>query len=157
MNWHTWVDHFQSVGHLIRAPKTYGFITCHGCQFHANSCQKVDYRWFQFGWWERLSEHSLAIEKRRRRQTWLSREDRLCAHCEVETELHFLTSCQIYDHIRDTHIHQITQIHKEFEKKSNFDKLPYLLGEIPQCAVTAARFVTSCHKKRATSEEQTPL
>jgi hypothetical protein len=44
----------------------------------------------------RLSEHSLAIEKSRRRQTWLSREDRLCAHCpqnEVETELHFLTSC----------------------------------------------------------------
>ena len=43
----------------------------------------------------RLSEHSLAIEKGRRRQTWLSREDRLCAHCpqnEVETELHFLTS-----------------------------------------------------------------
>jgi hypothetical protein len=44
----------------------------------------------------RLSEHSLAIEKGRRRQTWLSREDRLCAHCpqnEVETALHFLTSC----------------------------------------------------------------
>ena len=53
----------------------------------------------------RLSEH-IAIEKGRRRQTWLSREDRLCAHCpqnEVETELHFLTSCQMYDHIRDTH------------------------------------------------------
>ena len=29
----------------------------------------------------RLSEHSPAIEKGRRRQTWLSREDRLCAHC----------------------------------------------------------------------------
>ena len=40
----------------------------------------------------RLSEHSLAIEKGRHRQTWLSREDRLCAHCpqnDVETELHF--------------------------------------------------------------------
>jgi hypothetical protein len=40
----------------------------------------------------RLSEHSLAIEKGCRRQTWLSK-DRLCAHCpqnEVETELHFL-------------------------------------------------------------------
>ena len=37
----------------------------------------------------RLSEHSLAIDKGHRRQTWLSREDRLCAHCpqnEVETE-----------------------------------------------------------------------
>ena len=108
----------------------------------------------------RLSEHSLAIEKGRRRQTWLSREDRLCAHCpqnEVETELHFLTSCPMYDHIRETYFPQITQIHKEFENKSNFEKLPYLLGEIPQCAITAARFVTCCHEKRATSEEQTPL
>ena len=45
----------------------------------------------------RFSEHSLAIERRRHRQTWLSREDRICLHCpqnEVETELHFLTSCQ---------------------------------------------------------------
>ena len=108
----------------------------------------------------RLSEHSLAIEKGRRRQTWLSREDRLRAHCpqnEVETELHFLTSCPMYDHIRDTYFPQITQINKEFENKPNFDKLPYLLGEIPQCAITAARFVTCCHKKRATREEQTPL
>ena len=67
----------------------------------------------------RLSEHSLAIEKGRRRQTWLSREDRLYAHCpqnEVETELHFLTSCQMYDHIRDSYFPQITQIHIEFEK-----------------------------------------
>ena len=102
----------------------------------------------------RLSEHSLAIEKGRRKQTWLSREDRLCAHCpqnEVETELHFLTSCPTYDHIRDT-VHIYLRLHR-----SNFDKLPYLLGEVPQCAITAARFVTCCHKKRATSEEQTPL
>ena len=108
----------------------------------------------------RLSEHSLAIEKGRRRQTWLSRGDRLCAHCsqnEVETERHFLTSCQMYDHIRDTYFPQITQTHKELKNKSKFDKLPYLLGEVPQCAITAARFVTCCNKKRATSEDQTPL
>ena len=89
----------------------------------------------------RLSEHSLAIEKGRCRQPWLSREDRLCAHCpqnEVETELHFLTSCPMYDHIKDTYFPQITQIHKEFENKPNFDKFPYLLGEIPQCAITVA-------------------
>ena len=69
--------------------------------------------------------------------TWISTEDRLCAHCpqnEVETELHFLTSCQMYDHIRETYFPQITQTHKEFENKSNFDKLAYLLGELPQCA-----------------------
>ena len=87
----------------------------------------------------RLSERSLAIEKGRRRQTWLSREDRLCAHCpqnEVETDLHFLTSFPMYDYIRDTYFPQITPNHKEFENKSNFDKFPYLLCEIPQCAIT---------------------
>ena len=52
----------------------------------------------------------------------------------------------MYDHIRDTYFPQITQIHKEFENKPNFDKLQYLLGEIPQC-----------HKKTVTSEEQTPV
>ena len=64
-----------------------------------------------------------------------SQEKKGCVHTahiiKVETELHFLTSCQIYDHIRDTYFPQITQTHKEFEKKSNFDKLSYLFGEIP--------------------------
>ena len=83
----------------------------------------------------RLSEHSLAIEEGLHRQTWLSREDRLRAHCtqnEVETELHFLSTCQMYDNIRDPYFPQITQIHTEFENKPNIDELPYLLGEIPQ-------------------------
>ena len=40
----------------------------------------------------------------------------------------------MYDHTRDTYFPQITQTHKEFENKTNFDKLTYLLGEIPQCA-----------------------
>ena len=108
----------------------------------------------------RLSEHSLPIEKGHRKQTWLSREDRLCWHCpqnEVETELHFLTSYPMYDRIRDTYFPQLHRPTKNLKNKSNFDKLPCLLGEIPQCAITAARFVTCCHKKRATSEEQIPL
>jgi hypothetical protein len=87
-----------------------------------------------------------------------SQEKTGCAHCpqnEVKAELHFLTSCQMYDYIRDTYFPQITQTHKKFENKSNFAKLPYLFSETPQCAITAARFLTCCHKKRATSEEQT--
>ena len=63
----------------------------------------------------------------------------------------------MYDHIRDTFFPQITQIPKEFENKPQFDNLPYLLGEIPQCAITAARFETCFRKKSAHSEEQTPL
>ena len=57
-------------------------------------------------------------------------------------KLHFLTSSPMYDHIRDTYFPQITQIHKEFKKKTDSDKLSFPLGEIPQCAITAARFVT---------------
>jgi len=52
----------------------------------------------------RLSEHHLAIEKGRHRQTWLPREERLCSHCSlgtVETELHFLTQCTKYVEIRE--------------------------------------------------------
>ena len=62
---------------------------------------------------DRLSEQSLAIEKGRRRQTWLSREDRLCAHCPQH---------EVYDHIRDTYFPQITHTHKEFKNKPNYDK-----------------------------------
>ena len=66
----------------------------------------------------RLSEQSIAIERGRHRQTWRLREDRLCAHCpqnEVETELHLLTSWQVYDHIRDTYFPQIAQTHKDLK------------------------------------------
>merc|ERR1711895_62441 len=70
----------------------------------------------------RLSEHSLAIEKGRHRQTPLSREDRLCTHCTqnvVETELHFLTTCPLYQDIRDTYFPQITHTQREFESMTN--------------------------------------
>ncbi len=43
---------------------------------------------------DRLSDHSLEIEKGRHRHTWLQTDDRLCCHCNegaVQTELHFLT------------------------------------------------------------------
>ena len=86
-----------------------------------------------------------------------SEETTHCPQNEVETVQYFLTSCQMYDHIRDTYFPPITQTHKEFENISNFDQLSYLLGEIPHCAIKAAIFVTCCHKKMATCEEETPL
>ena len=61
----------------------------------------------------RLSDHRLAIEKVRHRQTWLSREDRLCFHCyegAVETELHFLSENQNYRNIRE-------ELFPKFDKK----------------------------------------
>ena len=62
----------------------------------------------------------------------------------------------MYDHIRDI-FHSDYTDPQIIQKQTQFDKLPYLLGELPQCTIAAARFVRCLHKKRATSEEQTPL
>ncbi|CDQ67801.1 unnamed protein product [Oncorhynchus mykiss] len=52
-----------------------------------------------------------------------------------------------------TYFPQITQTHKESENKSNVDKLPYLLGEIPPCRQSSK----SCDRQRASGEEQAPF
>ena len=99
----------------------------------------------------RLSDHRLAIETGRYKQNQLPREDRICPHCtqnEVETELHFLTTCDMYQDIRDTFFPQITRIHEDFEHLTTDRQLPYLLGESQKCANIAARFVSSCDKRR---------
>jgi hypothetical protein len=43
-----------------------------------------------------------------------------------EREMHLLTSCQMYDHIRDTNVPQFRQSRKDLENKPDFDQLPYL-------------------------------
>ena len=101
----------------------------------------------------RLIEHSMAIEKGRHRQTWLPREDRLCSHCthnQLETELHFLTSCQSYKDIRIHTSHglrrqartsktlqMLTNCHTCWEKYNNVrtqqqDSSPVVMREGPQ-------------------------
>ncbi len=107
----------------------------------------------------RLSHRNLTIETDRHRQTWLPKEDRLCPHCtgnEVETELHFLTSCPKYAQIRDSFYPHFTTHHKDFHQKPNMDKLPYLLGESPASSNLAARYVRSCHDERASSGTELP-
>lgn len=102
----------------------------------------------------RLSGHSLAIETGRHRQNWLPEEDRLCSQCDrgqVETELHFLTSCPKYQTLRNKYFTHITQTCPEFEFKTDTEKLPYLLGEIPKCLTTAAKFICCCNELRTTS------
>jgi len=61
----------------------------------------------------RLSEHSLAVETRRHRKTWLPAEQRLCCHCSLsqpETESHFLTKCEKYINIRETYFPKFESI-----------------------------------------------
>ena len=99
----------------------------------------------------RLSEHSLAIEKGRHRKTWLPAEQRLCCHCtlnEPETELHFLTKCEKYIQIRQTHFPKLEAIGKGFLNLLDIEKLPILLGEDPTCSKLAATYVYACHKYR---------
>ncbi len=104
----------------------------------------------------RLSEHSLAVETGRRRQTWLSREDRLCSHCMLgvtETELHFLTECTKYTHVRDHYYPKINHIFPQFSTYNPTQKLSFILGEEAKCAIIAARFVSSCHLLRDSQRE----
>ena len=75
----------------------------------------------------RLSEHNLAVEEGRHRQTWLPREVRLCSYCDqgtVETELHFLIHCNQYQSFRDQYFAKIIKI---FLYLSDWERLPVKL------------------------------
>ncbi len=99
----------------------------------------------------RLSEHSLSVETGRHKQSWRARELRLCSHCTeglIEDEMHFLTECSKYKHIRDTYFTQIAQIVPKFQQASHIDKLCYILGEKEKCIHLAAQYVSSCHIMR---------
>ncbi len=66
-----------------------------------------------------LSEHSLAVETGRHRQSWKPREDRLCPLCsqaEVETELHFLLDCPNYSEIRELYLPKLKKNRHKFCK-----------------------------------------
>ncbi len=72
-----------------------------------------------------LSEHSLCVETGRHKQSWRARELRLCSHC-TDDELHFLTECSKYKHIRDAYFKQIALVSPEFQQTSNTEKLWYI-------------------------------
>lgn len=99
----------------------------------------------------RVSDHSLAIETGRHRQTWLPREERLCAQCNggaVEDECHFLTECSKYTSLRNNFFEQFEQIIPQFQTLNNEEKMPYLLGEHKNCLPLAAKYLLECHNMR---------
>lgn len=99
----------------------------------------------------RLSDHSLALEKGRRRQSWLPREQRICAHCttgEVETEAHFLLQCDKYSKIREAHFNKFNQVIPGFPDLNTDKSLSILLGQQGQTATLAAKYVSACHRQR---------
>lgn len=88
----------------------------------------------------RLSEHSLAVGTGRRRQTWLSREERICSLCslgEIETE------CPNNLNIRDHFYPKINKIITQFNNCTPTKKLTFILGEKSPCVNIAARFITA--------------
>ena len=107
------------------------------------------YRLSSTAWLSRKTDRDKPASKRRETVTH-------CTQGELETELHFLTTCPLYQDIRDIYFPQFANTQSDFENKTNIEKLPYLLGEIQQCANTAARFVSCCDKKRTTSGLQPP-
>ena len=99
----------------------------------------------------RLSDHNLALEIGRRRQSWLPREQRICGHCtagEVETEVHFLLQCDKYSKIRETHFNTFAQVIPGFLDLDTERLLSVLLGQQGHTAALAAKYVSECHRQR---------
>ena len=97
----------------------------------------------------RLSDHRLAIETGRHRQTWQPREDRLCQLCpqrQVETETHFLLKCGVYEDLRTKFFSKI----EDFDSLSDQEKMCTVLGENSASAAEAAIYVRACHSLRET-------
>uniref|UniRef100_A0A3B1JC70 ribonuclease H n=1 Tax=Astyanax mexicanus TaxID=7994 RepID=A0A3B1JC70_ASTMX len=98
----------------------------------------------------RLSDHRLAVETGRYKQSWLPREERLCAHCstgEVETEMHFLLQCEKFKETRNFFINKFNYLIQNFETFSLLEKLRITLGE-GHTAPLAAKYVSACHSLR---------
>ncbi|KAG8012324.1 hypothetical protein GBF38_020037, partial [Nibea albiflora] len=105
----------------------------------------------------RKSDYVQTIEKGCHRQTWPPREDRLCTHCtqhKVETELHFLTTCQLYQDIRDTYFPQITNTQKDFETLDMSIKFHTCCLKYSRIANIAAGFVNCCDHRRTSSGQE---
>ena len=97
----------------------------------------------------RLSEHSLAIETGRYKQSWLPKEERFCQLCKenkVETELHFLTECSKLQPVRTKYFPKFKDKHPKFERLNN--KTLIILGEHIESCSLAAEYIFTCHTLR---------
>ena len=77
----------------------------------------------------RLSNHSLNIEKGRHKN--IPKELRFCPFCpnQVETEIHFLIECKMYQSIKDDLIKPIVNTIPNFEYYTKNEKFKYLLTD----------------------------
>ena len=96
----------------------------------------------------RLSNHNLMIEKGRHRN--LDRTMRICLFCTaVEDEIHFLTKCETFRHLRSSLLHNV-------EQKLNIRNLKYMEGrsllklllEKEEIAQLVAKYLTKSFELR---------
>lgn len=98
----------------------------------------------------RLTDHQLALETGRHRQTRLPREECTCSHCsrgEVDTDIHFILHCEKFSTVRDLHYEEIAKKPPNFPMLTSEEKLVVLLGG-GTAAPLEAKYVCACPKLR---------
>ncbi|MEW8546081.1 MAG: hypothetical protein AB2693_21380, partial [Candidatus Thiodiazotropha sp.] len=101
----------------------------------------------------RISAHSLLIETGRyAKKGSLAREQRICRFCNlntVESEVHFLTECSLYDDERLELFSKINIINSNFALLNNTDKARWMLLQENQSILWALGFyIHCCFEKR---------
>ena len=94
----------------------------------------------------RLSNHNLNIEKGRYNGT--PKELRFCPFCpkKVETEVHFLIECPLYQNIRDEMLMTITGEKPSFFYYTQTEKFVYLLSD--KNIQTTSKYIHACLELR---------
>lgn len=98
----------------------------------------------------RASSHTLEIERGRHTNPITPIEQRLCFHCNVvETELHFLTECELYRTERNLLFTNIIFRFPYFIKLDNFCKFKFMLTfSDEQLLSSVGKFIYLCFEKR---------
>ena len=112
-----------------------------------NRSQRVTFTKF------RLSDHNLFIEEGRRRRPKIPREQRICPLCsvEVENEIHFLTSCNVYAG-RAEFFNQLSTTIPALNNLDNVSKFTFLMSQ--ENVITTKLLVSQIFKM---TEERTRL
>ena len=110
----------------------------------------------------RISDHDLEIENGRRMRPALPRENRICHFCEsnlVETELHFLATCSLYNTLRKQFMSNIFKQIPLCEKLTDEQLFQYLfISQQEQITQDLLNYVSNIAKQRADQgKSQVPM
>jgi hypothetical protein len=98
-----------------------------------------------------ISNHKLIIELGRYK--YISREDRICKVCqsgEVETEHHFLTSCEAYSSLRENLLNDLeSDPTNETDLTEHSLPVEIMKSSDKETAIKFAKFISLCFQKRS--------